>query len=93
MFNPFSYVSFFTRVYGQEKSLSYYDLFNFRVLLIYGRIPTLIFFYFLHKPITPILPVEIKQRQPYLEKDTPRSRSMVIRQVPAVHRWTLVAPD
>ena len=51
------YVSFFTRSHGQEKSLSYYDLFNFGVLLIYGRIPTLIFFYLLHNPTTPILPV------------------------------------
>ena len=34
----FSYISFFTRSHGQEKSLSYYDLFDFGVLLIYGQI-------------------------------------------------------
>ena len=67
----FSYISFFTRSHGQEKSLSYYDLFNFGVLF-YGRIPTLIFFYFLHKPTTPILPVYVDQRWPHLEKDTTR---------------------
>ena len=54
----FSHVSFFTRSHGQEKSLSYYDLFDFGVLF-YGRIPTLIFFYFLHNPTTPILPVYV----------------------------------
>ena len=65
-----SHVSFFTRSHGQEKSLSYYDLlYDFGVLL-YGCIPTLIFFYFLHNPTTPILPIYIDQRRPYLEKDT-----------------------
>ena len=57
----FSYVSFFTRLRGQEKSQSYYDLFDFGVLLIYGRTPTLILFYFLHNPTTPILPVYVDQ--------------------------------
>ena len=57
----FSYVSFFTRCYGQEKSSSHYDLFDFGVLLIYGRIPTLIFFYFLYNSITPILPIYVVQ--------------------------------
>ena len=52
----FSYVSFFTQSHGQEKSLLNYDLFNFRVLL-YGCIPTLIFFFhFLNTP-TPIFTV------------------------------------
>ena len=55
-----SYVSLFTQSHGQEKSLSYYDLFDFGVLF-YRRIPTLIFFYFLHNPTTPILPVYIDQ--------------------------------
>ena len=41
-----SYVSLFTRSYGQEKSLLYYDLFDFRVLF-YGRTPTLIFIFHL----------------------------------------------
>ena len=52
----FSHVPFFTRSHGQGKSLSYYDLFDFGVLF-YGRLPTLIFFYFPHNPTTPILPV------------------------------------
>ena len=50
----FSYVSFFTRSHGQEKSLSYYDLFDFRVLF-YGCILTLVSFYFLHNPTPPPL--------------------------------------
>ena len=75
----FSHVSFFTQLYGQEKSLSYYDLFNFRVLLIYGHIPTLVFFYLLHNPTTPILPVYVDQRWPHLEKDTTWTSCVVIR--------------
>ena len=51
----FSHVSFFTRSHGQEKSLSYYDLLYDFGVLFYGRTPTLIFFYFLHNPTTPIL--------------------------------------
>ena len=41
-------------------------------VLLYGRIPTLIFFCFLHNPTAPILPVYVDQRRSYLEKDTPR---------------------
>ena len=76
-----------------EKSLSYYDLFDFRVLLIYGHTPTLILFYFFHNPTTPILPVYVNPRWPHLEKDTTRPRGMVIRQIPTVPRRTLVTPD
>ena len=72
----FSHVSQFTQSHGQEKSLLYYDLFDFGVLL-YGRIPTLIPFYFLHNPITPILPVYVNQRRPHLKKDTPETRGMI----------------
>ena len=90
---PLSYVSLFTQVYGQEKSLSYYDLFDFGVLLIYGRTPTLILFHFLYHPTTPIFPVYVVQRQPHLEKDTTRSRSVVIRKIPTVPRRTFVTPD
>ena len=68
----FSFVSFFTRSYGQEKSLSYYDLLLTLGVLLYGRIPTLIFFYFLHNPTTPILPVYVDQQRSHLEKDTTR---------------------
>ena len=51
---------------------SYYDLFDFRVQLFYGRIPTLILFYFLHNPTTPKLAVYIDNRRTDLEKDTTR---------------------
>ena len=60
----FSHVSFFTRSHDQEKSLSYYDLFDFGVLLIYGHTLTLIFLYFLCNSTTPILPVYVDQRRP-----------------------------
>ena len=36
-------------------------LFDFSVLLFYGRIPTLVLFYFLHNPTTSILPVYVDQ--------------------------------
>ena len=65
----------------------------FGVLMIYGRTPTLILFYFLHNPTTPILPIYVEQRRPHLEKDTTRSRGMIVRKVPTVPRRTLVAPD
>ena len=67
--------------------------YDFGVLLIYGRIPTLIFFYLLHNPTTPILPVYVDQRRSHLEEDTTRPRGMVIRQIPTVPRRTLVTPD
>ena len=89
----FSYVSFFARVYGQEKLLLYYDLFYDFGVLFYGRIFTLVFFYFLHNPTTPILPVYVDQRRPHLEKDTPRPRSMIIWKFSTVPRRTPFAPD
>ena len=52
----------FSQSHGQEKSSLYYDLFDFRVLF-YGCTPTLIFFYFLHNPTTPILPIYVDQRR------------------------------
>ena len=61
-------------------------------VLLYGRTPTLIFFYFLHNPTTPILPVYVDQRRPYLEKDTPRLRSMVQGKIPRVLRRTFLQP-
>ena len=66
--------------------------FDFGVLF-YGRILTLIFFYFLHNSTTPILPVYVDQRRTHLEKNTTRSRCVVIRKIPAVPRRTLVTPD
>ena len=57
-YSSYSYVSHFTQSHGQEKSLSYYDLFNFRVLL-YGHTPTLIsFIHFLYTP-TSILTIDV----------------------------------
>ena len=89
----FLYVSPFTRCYGQEKSPSYYDLFDFGVLLIYGRTLTLISFHLFHNSTTPILPIYVDQRRPYLEKDTTWPRGMVVRQIPTVPRRTRVTPD
>ena len=57
----FLYVSLFTRLYGQEKSLSYYDLFTDFGVLFYGRTLSLIFFQLLHKPTTSILPIHVDQ--------------------------------
>ena len=83
----FSYVSFFTRSHGQEKSLSYYDLFNFRVLF-YGRIPTLISFsLFNHTP--PILAIEILIIQAYLKKHMRQPRCMEKRKILSI-RWRTV---
>ena len=62
-------------------------------VLLYGRPFTPVFFYFLHNPTTPILPINVDQRRPYLEKDTTRSRSVVIREVPTVPGRTRVTPD
>ena len=62
-------------------------------VLFYGRILTLIFFYFLHNPTTPILPVYVYQRRPDLEKDTTRPRSVIIREIATVPGRTLIAPD
>ena len=83
----------FTRSHGQEKSLLYYDLFNFRVLL-YGCTPTLIsFFHFLHNSTTPILPVYVDQRQPHLKKDTSHTRGVIQGKILRIQRRTPVAPD
>ena len=85
--------AFFTQSHGQEKSSSYYDLlYDFGVLL-YGHTPTLIFFYFLHNPTTPILPIYVDQRWPHLEKDTTRARRMVKRKILAVYGRILFTPD
>ena len=91
MFIPFSHVSFFTRSHGQEKSLSYYDLFDFRVLL-HGHISTFII-YFLHNPTTPILPIYVDQQRSHLEKDTTRLQCMIQREISWIPRRTLFRPD
>ena len=85
MFIPFSYVLHFTQSHGQEKSLSYYDLFDFGVLL-YGRIPTLVFFHILYNPTTPKLPVYVDKQRTYLQQDPPWTRSMVQQKVPLISR-------
>ena len=66
--------------------------YNFGVLIC-GRIPTLILFYFLHNPTTPILPIYVDQRRPDLEKDTTCMSGMVVWQTSAVSGRTLLAPD
>ena len=62
-------------------------------VLFYGHTLTLIFFYSLHNPTTPILPVYVDQRRPHLEKDTTRPRGMVIWKIPTVPRRTRITPD
>ena len=93
VYSLFLYVSSFTQLRGQEKSLSYYDLLFDLEDLFYGRIPTLIFFYFLHYPTTPILPVYVDQQRPHLEKDTTRTRSVVIQKISTVPKRTCITPD
>ena len=62
-------------------------------VLLYGRIPTLVFFiHFFYTP-TPILPVYVDPRQPDLKEDTTRPRSMVVWETPAVWRRTHLTPD
>ena len=77
----FLHVLSFTRSHGQEKSLSYYDLFDFGVLL-YGCTLTLILFYFFHNPTTPQLPIYVDQRRTHLQQDTSQSGRMIERKIP-----------
>ena len=91
MFIPFSYASFFTQSYGQEKSLSYYDLFDFGVLL-YGRTPTLISFYLFNHP-TPILAIDVLIVGPHLEKYVRRPRRMEKRKIPGIWWRTMFSPN
>ena len=80
-------------MHGQEKSSSYYDLlYDFGVLL-YGCTPTLIFFYFLYKPVTPILTIKVLIIRPYLEKSMQRSRRMKRREILGVSWRTMFGPD
>ena len=69
------YISYFTQSHGQEKSLSYYDLFDFGVLF-YGHIPTLISFFHPFYPTTPILTIEIFIIGTNLQEDMGRPRCM-----------------
>ena len=71
----FPHVSHFTQSHGQEKSLLYYDLlYDFGVLL-YGCTPTLIFYFLLYHA-TPILTLDIHQRQTYLQEYMARTACM-----------------
>ena len=75
---------------------SHYRIMIFSTLeygLFYGRTPTLIFFYFLRNPTTPILSVYVDQRRPHLEKDTTRTGSMIVWEIPTVPGRTLITPD
>ena len=60
-------------------------------ILFYGRIFTLISFYFFYNPTIPILAVYVDPRWTNLDKDATRSRGMVIRKVSTVPRRTLVS--
>ena len=62
-------------------------IFSTSEVLLYGRTPTLILFYFLHHPTAPILPVYVDQQWPHLEKDTTRSRRMCHRYDFLVHLY------
>ena len=62
-------------------------------VLLYGRTPTLIFFYILHHPTTPILAIYVDQRQANLQEYTPQTSCMVQREIMQIPRRTLFAPD
>ena len=87
---PFSYVTFFTRLHGQEKSLSYYDLFNFRVLF-YRCIPTLISIFSFH-PTTPILTVDVFIVWADLQQDMARTWRMERRKITTIWWRTSLWP-
>ena len=87
----FFHVSFFTRSHGQEKSSSYYDLFNFRVLF-YGHTPTFIFLFLLYYP-TPILTIKILIIWADLEKSVQRPRCMEKREILRVQWRTMFSPN
>ena len=56
----YSLFSMFSHSHDHMAKRSYYHIMifsDFGVLLFYGRIPTLISFYFLHNLTTPILPI------------------------------------
>ena len=94
-----TYVYFFYMFHSSHDHMakrSHYRIMIFLLtfgVLFYGRILTLIFFYVFHNPTTPILPIYVEQRRPHLEKDTTRSRGMVIRQISAVPGRTRITPD
>ena len=92
MFIPFSYVSHFTQSHGQEKSLLYYDLFDFGVLL-YGRIPTLIFFFHFFYTPTPILTIQVLIIQANLKKSIRRPWCIEKRKIPRIWWRTLFGPN
>ena len=92
MFIPLSYVLFFTQSHGQEKSSSYYDLFNFGVLL-YGCIPTFIFFFHFHNTPTPILPIQILIIRANLKKNMRWPWYIKKRKIPSIWWRTGFRPD
>ena len=87
-----SHVSFFTRSHGQEKSLSYYDLFDFRVLF-YRRTPILIFFLPLLNHPTPILTIQILIIWADLEKCMQRPQCMKKRKILGIWWRTMFSPN
>ena len=84
-----SYVSHLTRSYGKEKSLSYYDLFNFRVLF-YGCTPTLISIFFFNNT-TLILTINTLIVWADLQQDVTRTRHLEQRKILSMRR-TLLGP-
>ena len=97
LYDHMTYVHFlmFHSSHDHMAKRSHYQImifFNFGVLL-YGHIPTLPSFYFLHKPTTPILLIYVIQQRPYLEKDTTWLRCVVIQKIPTVLRRTILTPD
>ena len=82
----------FTWSHGQEKSLSYYDLFDFGVLF-YGRTPTLIFFFHILYTPTPILTIEVLVMRADLEKSMRRPQRMAKREILAVRWRSLFGPN
>ena len=86
-----SYVPFLTRSHGQEKSLSYYDLFDLGVLF-YGRIPTFIFLFLLNHP-TPILAIDVLVIRTDLEENVRQPQRMEKRKILGIRWRTMFSPD
>ena len=80
-------------VMAKRSHSSYYDLFDFGVLLIYGRTLTLTIFFLHNDTTTPILAIEVLVIRTHLKKDPTRTRRVAIRKIPTVRRRTVFGPD
>ena len=74
------YVLSFLTITWPREVISYYDLFDFGVLL-YGRTPTLILPFFFHHSTTPILTINILIVQANLEENMTRTCCMERRKI------------